>query len=531
MPRLGGAGQRPQKKLSLTLLLIGLVTLVVLLTSTILLTASYYSKKKSLIETTLNLNLANAERMSRTMDSLFRSMRSSMVFSADKLSRINEVQPEQVDGYLELMRRSSTYFNSILLVGADGVIRNTSPATLGVAGKPIVSPWAVEALRLKSPYLSEPYTAPSTGRMIVFMSEPMYDPDNNYLGQLGGTIYLQDHNILNMIFGNNNDIDASGSYYYIVSADGHVLFHPEKERLNVDISSNKVVQELMKGNSGQMEAINTRGVRMLAGYSSVPANGWGVVVVSPVSVIQAELLSHLRKTLGYTLIPFVILLLFAVFLAHQLAQPFVMLADLMSRVGRGKAELPVLKPHWNREADLLTKAVAIAWSNIQKHTDQLTQEAMTDPLTGLANRRSLELTMNQWIAAQFSFSVIVLDVDKFKFVNDTYGHLAGDEVLKQVAGILKASIRPGDVCCRYGGEEFVVILPRTKASDAYIVAERIRKTLEASEVPLAMKVTSSQGIAHYPSHGNSLEELLEQADRAMYSAKGLGRNRTVIAGE
>ncbi|OKP90422.1 sensor domain-containing diguanylate cyclase [Paenibacillus sp. P32E] len=530
MPGLGEAGQ-PKKKLSLTLLLIGLVTLVVLLTSTILLTASYQSKKKSLIETTLNLNLSNAERMSKTVDSLFRSMRSSMVYSADKLSQINEVQPEQVDDYLELMRKSSTYFNSILLVGADGVIRNASPATLGMAGKSIKSPWAVEALRLRLPYLSEPFTTASTGRMIVFMSEPMYDRDKHYLGQLGGTIYLQDSNILSMIFGNDNEIDSSGSYYYIVSADGHLLFHPDKERLNEDISKSEIVQELMKGHSGQREAVNVRGIPMLAGYSSVPANGWGVAVVSPVSKIQDELWGHIRKTLAYTLIPFVIMLLLALVIAHQLAKPFVMLADLMNKVGKEKTELPVLKPHWNREADLLTKAVAIAWSDIQKQTDQLTQEAMTDLLTGLANRRSLDITMNQWIAAQFSFSVIVLDVDKFKFVNDTYGHLAGDEVLKQVAGILKASIRPGDVCCRYGGEEFVVLLPRTKAADAYIVAERIRKTLEASEVPLAMKVTSSQGIAHYPSHGDSLEELLEQADRAMYSAKGQGRNRTIIADE
>ncbi|WP_025707174.1 sensor domain-containing diguanylate cyclase [Paenibacillus graminis] len=531
MPRLGGAGQRPQKKLSLTLLLIGLVTLVVLLTSTILLTASYHSKKKSLIETTLNLNQANADRMSRTMDSLFRSMRSSMAYSADKLSRLDVLPSGEVDDYLELMRKSSTYFNSILLVGADGIVRNTSPATLGMEGKPIKSPWALEALGLKSPYLSEPYTAVSTGRMIIFMSEPVYAPDKHYLGQLGGTIYLQDNNILNMIFGNTDDIDASGSYYYIVSSSGHLLFHPDKERINEDVSGNEVVRELMKGNSGQREALNLRGVQLLAGYSSVQANGWGIVVVSPVSFIQKELWSQIRTTLAYTLIPFAVLLLLAVLLAHQLAQPFVMLADLMSRVGKGKAELPELKPHWNREADLLTKAVTIAWSNIQKHTDQLTQAAMTDILTGLANRRSLELTMNQWIAAQFSFSVIVLDVDKFKFVNDTYGHLAGDEVLKQVAGILKMSIRPGDVCCRYGGEEFVVLLPRTKPSDAYTVAERIRKTLEASEVPLAVKVTSSQGIAHYPSHGNTLEELLQQADRAMYSAKGRGRNRTVIADE
>lgn len=530
MPRLGGAGDlSKKKKLSLTALLIGLVTLAVLLTSTILLTASYQSKKRSLIQTTLSLNLANAERMSQTMDSLFRSMRGTLEFSADRLS--NSVKPEEINNYLELMRNSSNYFNSIFLVGNNGIIRNTSPTTLGIAGQKVDSPWAVEALNLRAPYLSEPHIAPSTGRMIVFMSEPLYDQDRHYLGQLAGTIYLQNHNILNMIFG-NSDVDAvGGSYYYIVSADGHLLFHPDKDRINEDVSANKVVQDLMNGKSGKMQAVNVRGIPMLAGYSKVTSSGWGVVVVSPVSVIQNELYSHIRITLAYTLIPFVILLLLVILLAHQLAKPFVMLADLMSRVGKEKLELPELKPHWNREADLLTQAVAIAWSDIQKQTDQLTQEAMTDLLTGLANRRSVEATMNQWIAAHFSFSVIALDVDKFKFVNDTYGHLAGDEVLKQVAGILLASVRPGDVCARYGGEEFVVLLPRTKAADAYLVAERIRKTLEGSAGPLAMKVTSSQGIAHFPTHGNSREELLEQADQAMYMAKGMGRNRTVIAGE
>lgn len=281
------------------------------------------------------------------------------------------------------------------------------------------------------------------------MSEPLYNQDKQYLGQLGGTVYLQDYNILNMIFGNNT-VDESGSYYYIVSSEGHLLFHPDKTRMNEDVSDNEVVQLMMQGKSGEMMGRNTKGVLMLAGYSAVPANGWGVVVVSPVKVIKDQLLAHLRKIVTYTVIPFIILLLCVFVLAHRLAKPFVVLADLVNRIGKENVELPDLKPHWNREVDLLTKAVVIAWTDIQKQTNQLTQEAMTDLLTGLTNRRSLDLSMSQWIAARVPFSVIVLDVDKFKFVNDTYGHLAGDEVLRQVAEVLTANIRPGDVCARYG---------------------------------------------------------------------------------
>lgn len=263
LPR--GADARSKKKLSLTWLLIALVTLVFLLTTTILLIGSYESKKKSLMETTLNLNLSNAERMSKTVDSLFRSMRSSLLYSADQISKLETAQPGAIDRYLELMRNSSNYFNSIIVISADGVVLNNSPASLGIVGQPIVSPPVKEALRLKNSYLSAPYTTISTGRMLFFMSEPLYSEDKGYLGVLGGTVYLQDFNILNMIFGNNN-IDDSGSYYYIVSSEGHVLFHPDKGRMNEDVSANKVVQKLMNGESGQMEAPNVKGQSMLVSF-------------------------------------------------------------------------------------------------------------------------------------------------------------------------------------------------------------------------------------------------------------------------
>lgn len=529
MPISEGAEPKPRRKLSLTLLLMALVTLVFLLTTTILLVGSYQSKKRSLIETTLNLNYASAEGISKTVDSLFRSMRSSLLFSADKISGLEAVRPEEIDDYLNLMRNSSNYFNSIILLNASGIVLGNSPEALDMVGQRITSPQVLEALRLKTSYLSAPYTSSSTGRMLFFMSEPLYK-DKLYIGQLGGTVYLQDDNILNTIFG-NNEIDESGSYYYIVSSEGHLLFHPDKEQINEDVSGNEVIQQLMQGQSGKMQAVNTKGVAMLAGYSAVSANDWGVIVASPEHVIQEQLLAQLRKTLAYTIIPFVILVLSVFVLAHRLAKPFVFLADLVNRIGKENVELPELKPHWNREVDLLSKAVVIAWTDIQKQTSQLTQDAMTDLLTGLTNRRSLDISINQWIAARVPFSLIVLDVDKFKFVNDTYGHLAGDEVLRRVAQILTASIRPGDICARYGGEEFVLLLPRTKAEQAFTVAERIRKTLEKSEVPLPMKVTSSQGIAHYPTHGRTREELLGQADEALYAAKHSGRNRTVIAGE
>jgi diguanylate cyclase (GGDEF)-like protein len=519
-----------RKKLGLTTLLIALVTMVVVLTSAIILLASYESKKQSLIETTLNLNYANANRISQTVDSLFQSMRSSLQYSAGKFMSDDGPKEDQINQYLELMRKSSSYFNSIALVNENGMIRNVAPESLGTAGLLVSTKPVLDALAAKKPFLSQPHITGATNKLIMFMSHPLFTSEGQYKGVLGGTIYLQDNNIFGMIFG-HNEIDESGSYYYIVGSDGHLLYHPDKTRIGEDVSRNKVVQQLMKRKSGEQLVTNTRGVELLAGYSSVPASGWGVVAVSPVSVMHDQLISHLKKILWYTLLPFAMLIAVVIVIARRLASPFVYLADLVSKVGKEMIELPEARPHWNREADLLTKTIFTALSEMQKQNDQLTRHAMTDLLTGLMNRRALELTMQEWIEAETSFSLIAIDVDKFKFVNDTYGHLTGDEVLKRVGGVIASSVRPGDVCCRYGGEEFIVLLARTKVEEAYIVAERIRKTLETSAVPTILPITVSQGIAHFPTHATVSEMLLEKADQALYHAKNTGRNRTVVTDE
>ncbi len=231
----------------------------------------------------------------------------------------------------------------------------------------------------------------------------------------------------------------------------------------------------------------------------------------------------------YSLIPFLILLAGVVLIARRLAQPFTQLADLVSQMGREPVKLPEAKRNLSREADLLAKAVFLAAGNIRKQTEQLTQEAATDALTGLLNRRSLEYTMNQWMEAYLPFSLIILDVDKFKLVNDTYGHGTGDEVLKHVAHVISSSLRPGDVCHRYGGEEFVILLASTELGDAYAIAERVRRALEESSPPIPGKVTVSAGIANYPLNAPDRETLLDKADAALYRAKSCGRNRTMVA--
>lgn len=515
------------KKISLTTLLTGLVSLSVVLTLTIILIVSYKLKKQTLIDTTLTLNYASAGKMSQTIDSLFKSMRNSLHYSSSTLSNYNIMNVEDVNSKLDIMRLSSNFFNSIVLVDETGLVRYRSPKSGGSVGKHISTEAAKTALALKKHYVSDPYITPNNKRLIVFMSEPIYDKEGGYRGFIGGTLYLQENNILNLIFG-SNPTNELGSYFYIVGSGGHVLFHRDKSRIGEDISANQVVRKLIRGQSGQEQTVNLKGEALLAGYVKVPENGWGVVVVSPESVMIQQLNQQIQAILLYMLPPFVILMLVVIGLARRLAKPFVSLADLVSNIGKEKAK-PPNGNHWNREADLLTKAIRYALQDIKEQTAQLTQEATTDPLTGLTNRRTLEAIMHNWIMEQTSFSVIIMDIDRFKSINDTYGHQTGDEVLKHFAAIMTSCIRPGDICCRFGGEEFIALISHADSVEAYLVAERIRTLLEQSDNITGQPITVSQGIAHYASHADTAAELIHMADQALYKAKKSGRNRTIIA--
>ncbi len=172
-------------------------------------------------------------------------------------------------------------------------------------------------------------------------------------------------------------------------------------------------------------------------------------------------------------------------------------------------------------------AVAIDRSALKHKAGEYEQLSVTDVLTGLLNRRYLQERLaeefNRSKRYLFPMSLLMLDVDKFKSYNDTYGHPAGDEALKIVASALSENLRGEDVAARYGGEEFAILLPQTSADEAGQIAERIRRHIERTEFPLR-RVTVSIGIANRSTNVNSPDDLIWAADRALYEAKDRGRN-------
>ena len=181
--------------------------------------------------------------------------------------------------------------------------------------------------------------------------------------------------------------------------------------------------------------------------------------------------------------------------------------------------------------------IALERSTYYSLASQLRELSITDPLTGLFNRRYFEERFFEELHRSerhgLSFSLAMIDIDDFKLFNDSEGHLAGDEVLKCIANIAKDCLRVSDVIARFGGEEFVVIMPQTVKSEALQVTERIRKTIK-EQLPCSWRIfpqdsiTVSIGIATYPSSGNDRKELIRNADRALYRAKMEGKDRTVL---
>jgi diguanylate cyclase (GGDEF)-like protein len=180
-------------------------------------------------------------------------------------------------------------------------------------------------------------------------------------------------------------------------------------------------------------------------------------------------------------------------------------------------------------ADIVAKAIQNA-----SYMEKLRAMANLDGLTGIFNRRYFETRFPEKLAEASRYggglSVLIIDIDKFKSINDEFGHLLGDEVLKQVSAVLKPKLRKIDLLCRYGGEELVIVAPATTGRNAQDFAEKLRKTIAQYPFPgIPRPVTVSIGIAEFPLHGRTRDELIRSADEALYRAKTEGRNRVITA--
>ncbi len=206
----------------------------------------------------------------------------------------------------------------------------------------------------------------------------------------------------------------------------------------------------------------------------------------------------------------------------------------------------LMRSHPSVAAKIMYRMVAITTARLHRTGSFLSdlvqwgegarRRAVTDDLTGLYNRRYLDSALEQQFqdarAKNEVFSLIMMDLDRFHEINDTYGQPFGDEVIRLVAPSVAENVRKSDIPARYGGDEFTIILPRANADAALEVAEAIRKSVASLEISApdgsTLRVTTSQGVAEFPRHGGSVDEIKSSSDQALYQAKEGGRDRADI---
>jgi diguanylate cyclase (GGDEF)-like protein len=219
----------------------------------------------------------------------------------------------------------------------------------------------------------------------------------------------------------------------------------------------------------------------------------------------------------------------------EMCVPLIFLGEKLGVIALDSAQKDAFEPEDVQSLEAVADICAGAIQNAN-YFERVKQLAYVDGLTGIHNRRYFEMRIGEELerAARFQgrMAVIMVDIDHFKKLNDEFGHLLGDEVLRGVAAILRQQLRKLDVVCRYGGEEFAIILPETSGENAATVAEKLRRQVENHYFPgVPRPVTISCGVADYPLLGTARDAVMAAADAALFAAKRTGRNRVVAAGD
>lgn len=502
--------------------------LAVILTLFSGISSGYRIAKEKLLENTLETNRVYAQKLAQTTERFLKETLQILEASANELAIIMESSDveSQLDKEANRLKNQSDSFNSVIVADMIGFILATSPQSLDLKGKELQLGGRLEDLREKRPFISKPYEGVN-GQLVIFISHPIFSEDGVYLGLVGGTLFLREDNVLKCILGQHYYQD--GSYVYVVDEDGRIIYHQNAERVNEVVSENPAVAQLMQGKSGSMRLTNTKGHDMLAGYAYIPTANWGVVSQRPTEVSlepsQDILKNMIIKSLPFLLVSLIIISIIAKLIADPL-QKLAYYAESSTKDHEVEKIRNVRT--WYYEAIELKQALIKSVSYFQNKVDYFFNQSVTDPLTKLANRITLDKQMDKWTTEGTPFSMILLDIDRFKRVNDTYGHSVGDEVLKFLAQQMQEVARKQDICCRFGGEEFVILLPNTDKDEAFQVAERLRKKMESTVSPCGEVVTISAGIATYPDCATSSAKLIEIADQRLYRAKETGRNKCVV---
>lgn len=515
-------------KFDLHRLILALAVLGVLATFGNSFYAVHQAQRQLLIASTLEANRVYAAKLAASADAMLQSAQGQLAYSASLLAPLLQARDlGGLDEEVSRLRLQTNTFNSVVIVNRDATIVAVSPETLQLKGAKLSSPISRQALNLQQPLISDPFVSLS-GNYLISLSYPVFAADQRYLGYVAGTIYLQSASILSSMLGQHYYQD--GSYLYVVDREKTLIYHPDPQRIGQKIEDNQVVDEVLNGQQGALSVINSGGTDMLAGFAPVASASWGIVAQRPRSATLAGLDEQLSGVL-MQMVPLTLFILFVIWLsATFISRPLRQLANRARLMDQQEAISNIAGIRaWYFEAAQLKQAILKGLGLLNTKIDKLHNDSHTDPMTGLLNRRAMQQMLDEYQAERRALSVIALDIDHFKAINDNFGHDVGDEVIIALAGLMQQEIRPDAALFRSGGEEFLLLLPGVSLSQAQAIAERLRLKVAAHEMARVGRVTLSLGVAHWPEHASAtLGEVLKCADKALYEAKHRGRNCVVV---
>lgn len=372
----------------------------------------------------------------------------------------------------------------------------------------------------------------------VGFAVPIRDERGQTIGMLAGFAMLGDPNLFGIIqsanVGKTGWIAVSDSRYRMIIAisDPKRIMQPFPAR-----GVNRMLDKFADGYDGSGISINSQGREVLSSAKQIGKTGWFVQVVLPTDEAFAPISD--MKSRAYMLagmLSVLATLVVWIVIRRLLKHLATAAADIRGMAAGEHAlrELPITE---HDEVGELLASFNVLFRQRRSLQEELERQALTDPLTELPNRRHFMDAAAQELARTARYggtlAVLMLDVDHFKKVNDTYGHKVGDLVLQQLAKTCRSTLREIDIVARLGGEEFAVLLPNTDPGAALEVAERLRLALAETKVPLEqglpVRFTVSVGISSLADPATNIDTLLNLADHALYDAKHQGRNRVCTA--
>lgn len=503
-------------------LILVFVLLSVLATLANSLVMAYRVQRDALITHALQSNSAYAAKVASSIGEFLRSAHKQLDFSAAELGK-DWGNASLLHKEAARLQSQGADFNSIAIADASGNVLEAYPNALQIVGSTLHPEVIQQAISTQRPQVSSAYVSVA-GNLVIFISQPIFDTARNFVGIVGGSVYLRKQSALHTVI--SNHFHHEGTFAFVADGKRQLLYHPQQERIGEQLGWSQTVDAALAGQQGFMEVPNYKGIPMLAGYAQVPDANWAVVLQQPTE-LSLKPLKRLMRDMLLGMLPAGLLGFALMWWGSALiARPLHQLAAVAEQLAAPQTTERLQEVRaWYRDAFAIRQALLTGVKLLQQKLGRLSQEAQSDPLTGLANRRAMASLLELLDQAAQPYSVLALDIDHFKRVNDTFGHDAGDIALRQVSDILKENSRLGDLACRAGGEEFVLILPDTSIQAAAFIAERIRETIAAREVPQVGYVTISIGVATWQQDLQTAEAILKRADERLYLAKENGRNR------